>query len=78
MPAAKVIKALEKSKPLRDRRYLTAFFGRADIAKASGGDQPRAFNVFHDHDEVESMHAVSWLELETLHSNRVQTSKRSD
>ena len=28
----KVIKALEKSKPLRERRYLTAFFGRADIA----------------------------------------------
>ncbi|CAE7186115.1 F8H [Symbiodinium pilosum] len=28
-----VIKALEKSKPLRDRRYLTAFFGRADIAR---------------------------------------------
>lgn len=28
-----VIKALEKSKPLRERRYLTAFFGRADIAR---------------------------------------------
>ena len=27
-----MIKALEKSKPLRERRYLTAFFGRADIA----------------------------------------------
>ncbi|CAE6971514.1 F8H, partial [Symbiodinium natans] len=29
-----VIKALEKSKPLQERRYLTAFFGRADIARA--------------------------------------------
>jgi len=28
-----VIKALEKSKPLQERRYLTAFFGRADIAR---------------------------------------------
>ena len=26
-----VIAALEKSKPLRERRFLTAFFGRADL-----------------------------------------------
>ena len=33
-----VIAALETSKPLPERRFLTAFFGRADLAPWAFGD----------------------------------------
>jgi len=43
-----VIAALEKSKPLRERRFLTAFFGRADLVPWAMGSAGPCWEMLGD------------------------------